>query len=583
MAQGAAQGAAQDPPQREAQGAVQAAAPAQAPAQAPPQARPQAPPQAPARPQRPAMELPQLDQSRMTIPWSEFKGLLEKLQAAIEAEEPGPPPPPFEWTVSGAQYEAEAVEDSSVHVVGTLDITVLKPEGWVAVPVVGETVAPASARLDGRETPLTIGDKGRLEVAIDTPGTHTFQVECYVPCVSEDGVVRFEFPCPRTPLTRMRLSIPTADATVRSPEAAHVAVTRRDTGVTADLVFKSTDRLAVSWTLPALLRKREAAKPAEPPRVTSLTSTLASITDRYLVCESRLHYDVLRGGVDTFRLRFPATVNVLAVTGQGAGWTRTEEDGAQVIEVKVNHRIEDAYELAVRYEEPFDEEMATLRVPDMALLDVARETGFIGVAAQSNVEVSASAEVEALTRVDISELPVAVRSMSANPLLLGYKYTEHPFLLAVDVRKLEDVPVRVAAIDRAALTTTITEEGMALTRAVYLVRNNVKQFLRIDLGKGAQVWGAEVGDRVVKPAQDGENGAVLIPLFKSVETNRQLGAFPVAITYMQPIDSPAGALDRLDLVAPATDILANELSWDVLLPESQRVYRSKGDLKPLRA
>ena len=55
--------------------------------------------------------------------------------------------------------------------------------------------------------------------------------------------------------------------------------------------------------------------------------------------------------------------------------------------------------------------------------------------------------------------------MSPSPILLAFKYTEHPYLFAVDVRKLEDVPVRVASIDRAELTTVLTEEGMAITRA----------------------------------------------------------------------------------------------------------------------
>jgi RNA polymerase sigma factor (sigma-70 family) len=182
----------------------------------------------------------------------------------------------------------------------------------------------------------------------------------------------------------------------------------------------------------------------------------------------------------------------------------------------------------------------------------------------------------------VSELPESVRALSPNPILLGFKYTEHPYLLAADVRKLDDMPVRVAAIDRAEITTVVTDEGIAATRARYYVRNNLKQFLRVEVPQGAEVWGAEVAGQVVKPARDNESNTVLVPLLKSAETNQRLGAFPVEVVYMMRMQHTPRLAGRLALYAPATDILANEVQWEVLVPESQRVYRSRGDLKPLR-
>ena len=173
--------------------------------------------------------------------------------------------------------------------------------------------------------------------------------------------------------------------------------------------------------------------------------------------------------------------------------------------------------------------------------------------------------------------------MSANPLLLGYKYVGDRYFLPVEVRRLQDVAVRVASIDRAMLVTMITEEGMAVTRARYDIRNNIKQFLRIVLPKEAQIWSAEVGGKVVKPARDGENGAILIPLFKSVETSRVLDTFPIEVVYMESAPKTPLVYGKHLLKAPATDILANEIAWQVLMPEEQRIFRTTGDLKPARA
>lgn len=159
---------------------------------------------------------------------------------------------------------------------------------------------------------------------------------------------------------------------------------------------------------------------------------------------------------------------------------------------------------------------------------------------------------------------------------------ENAYLLALDVRKLEDVAVRVASIDRATLTTVVMDNGMVVTRAVYDVRNNEKQFLRIQVGEGTEIWGAQVGGTVVKPAQDNESGSILIPLFKSAQTRHQLGTFPVELVYKTEIGSGSGISHAINVVAPATDILANEVMWEVWTPESRRVYRSGGDLEPLK-
>ena len=521
--------------------------------------------------------LPELRSAAMSIPWSDFRELIKMLQPPAVPEEEKPP---IDWTVASARYDGEVTADNTVRIRASMDIVVWKPKGWVRIPVIGDTVAPVSVTLDGKETSLSAGASGWFMLMLEGPGRHKLDISFFVNSTFEEGVVSFAFPCSRTPLTHMKLRLPTPDAGVHVPAAASVLTERETDSLTAEIVFRPTDRLGVNWTLPSALRK---PKPVEEARVTCLTSTLASVTERYITCESRLHYDVLRGGLDTLRLRLPSEVNVLTVNGQGAAWSRSESDDGQQIEVKINHMVKDRYELAIRYEAPFENEIVSVKVPELIVEDIVCETGYIGVTARGNVEINASAEVEGLTRVDISDLPTAVRAMSPNPILLAFKYTEHPYLLAMDVRKLADVPVRVASIDRAEFTTVVTDEGMVVTRAAYDVRNNVKQFLRVDVGEDAEIWGAEVGGQVVKPARDKQSSTILIPLFKSIETNRRLGTFPVELVYMERMSRMPKLTGKLDLRAPATDILANEVRWEVLVPEGQQVYRSRGDVKPIES
>jgi len=529
--------------------------------------------------------IPKMDSARMEMEWNDLRSLLEELYAArsreLEKEEPAPPPP-FDWTISEARYDACVEAEDSMRVRAEFDIEVFNQDCWAKIPILKNTVAPVSASLNGEPASLSANTDGWLLLAIPKPGLYAFETTFYTDISASEGVLTAEFPCARTPVTHMTLAIPVKDAEVAAPDALNIAVEPTEEGLTAALAFRSTESIAVQWTLPAVLKKKEeeAARPPEPPRVASSAATLATITDGYLDCRTQLRFDVLHGAADSFCITVPKGVNVLEAAGQGAAWTVAEAGEEQSVEIKLNHAVEADYELMMHFEMPLDEEAPMIAVPELRVADVVRQTGFLGLAARSNVEVAPAEGIENLTRIDITELPEALRAMSANPLLLGYKYVGDRYFMPVEVRRLQDVAVRVASIDRAMLVTMITEEGMAVTRAHYDVRNNIKQFLRVALPKETDIWSAEVGGKVVKPARDGENGAVLIPLFKSAETGRVLDTFPVELVYMESAPKSPLLYEKHLLKAPATDVLANEVTWQVFMPENQRVFRTEGDLKP---
>jgi hypothetical protein len=525
--------------------------------------------------------LPDLPSAAVSISWEDLKGLLLKLQPdkTLEREiEPAPVP----WTVSKSYYAAKAGADHSVRIDAVFDIVVWKDRGWAQIPIVGGAIAPVDITLDGDPTSLVADEAGWFTLLINKPGPHRLELSFFIQAQAADGVVSFEFPSQRSSQTHMTLEVPVPEARVSSPVAAHTTTRQTEGALIADLELRTTDTVAVQWELPAAPGQQVDIRPPVPPRITSFTTTLASLTDQYVSCESRVQYSVLRGETDAFRLRLPVRANVLEVMGQGAEWVHSEDGEYQYVDVKVNHRITDNYTLALRYEVPFEGEEATLVVPELVTEGVMRTKGYIGIAAVGNVKVAVAPTLEGVTRAPISELPAELRARSSNPFLYAFKYVENAYLLALDVRKLEDVAVRVASIDRATLTTVVMDNGMVVTRAVYAVRNNEKQFLRIQVGEGTEVWGAQVGGRPVKPAQDNESGSILIPLSKSAQTLNQLGTFTVELVYKSEIGDTFGLSHSIGVVAPATDILANEVTWEVWTPESRRVYRSDGDLEPLK-
>jgi hypothetical protein len=534
---------------------------------------------------KPAHELviPDLPTADMRLSWKDFRELLKLIQPEEKAAKKPPVPekkkPPRPWAIQECTYRADATLGGTVRIDAAIGIHVWVDE-WVTIPLLDNSVALASAKLDGETTYLT-DDKDTFSLMVESPGAHTLEMTFYVAPTSKDGVVTFDAPTPRTPVTTMQLTIPEAEARVASPMAASVQARKSDKGLVADLVFQTSDKIEVSWRLPAKPEPPKPEVPKVPPRVACFTSTLATVSENHVACETLIQFDILRGDLSGFLLRLPEDVQVIHIEGKGAEWTVKEEDGQQWVTVAVNHDVTGSYPIALAYESAVAEGAATVSVPTLTVADVVRNTGVIAVATRGNLEVNPLDENEGVQRVDVSDLPTELQQRSATPILHAFRYNDPAYLLAMSYNRLEDVPVRVAGIDKARITSVLTEEGMLLTRATYFVRNHMKKYMRMDLGPDAEVWGAQVGGQVVRPARNEDDAAILVPLLKSTAGRKELGAFPVDVVYVQKIPQTQDWMRDFKFEAPKTDILANLVEWEVLLPESRAVYRTLGDMQPV--
>ena len=103
------------------------------------------------------------------------------------------------------------------------------------------------------------------------------------------------------------------------------------------------------------------------------------------------------------------------------------------------------------------------------------------------------------------------------------------------------------------------------------MRNSRKQFLRLRLPEGAEVWSAFVDGRAEKPAlsdaeETGEGRTVLLKIVHSTE------GFPVRLVYASE-GSSFGGLGVARGSLPRPDILVTHTRWDVYLPDGMS-YRT---------
>ena len=66
------------------------------------------------------------------------------------------------------------------------------------------------------------------------------------------------------------------------------------------------------------------------------------------------------------------------------------------------------------------------------------------------------------------------------------------FDIPLAIKKHADVSVLVTIVDSAVVTTMQTIDGRRITKAIYNVRNNRQQFLRLTMPEGMEIWSASV-------------------------------------------------------------------------------------------
>jgi hypothetical protein len=304
--------------------------------------------------------------------------------------------------------------------------------------------------------------------------------------------------------------------------------------------------------------------------------TLISLGEVAVSGSTSVEINVKSGSIDALELELPADVNLLGLTAPSLREQRLEEAaGRQLAILEFTQPMEGRFRVELGYERILREGDGEVGVPRIAVRGAEVEQGRIGVEALSAAEVR-TASSEQLTPLDASDLPRQLVLRTSNPILLAFKYThaEPAPRLALSVTRHSLLGVQEAAIDRAAYRTLFTSDGLRITTASFTVRNSSKQFLRVRLPEGAEVWSVFVDGHQEKPALD-EAGAgdreaggrdVLIKIINSTE------GFPVELIYATP-GKRMGWFGSLAARLPRPDILVTHASWDLFLPEGP-IYAS---------
>jgi hypothetical protein len=288
--------------------------------------------------------------------------------------------------------------------------------------------------------------------------------------------------------------------------------------------------------------------------------TLVTLGDVTLLSSVSIEIHVKSGGVDRIDLALPAGANLLQLVAPSL---RTHRVTDGVVEIEFTQEMEGDFRIEASYERLLGENETEVEAPTMRVRGADVEQGRIAVEASSAVEVAPRA-VEALSPLDVRELPRQLVLRTSHPILHAFRYVraEPAPRLSLGVTRHPTAAVQEAVIDRAEHRTLFTRDGLAVTASTFTVRNTRKQFLRVELPEGSEIWSVFVAGKAEKPAiaaAEGEAPAFLIKIVSSSD------AFPVELVYATNV-APMARLGSVRASLARPDLLVTESRFDLYLP-----------------
>ena len=512
------------------------------------------------------------DPERVVMKLDEFLKLYEKTRAEEVTA-------PIDYAISSARYDGEVqLKDGEPYAAvfkGKFRVDVLRTKGFARVPFLPATVALESAKIGNAEAAVVIED-GNYVLVTNQRGALTLDVTFAAAVTSAEGSSGVSFQLRPAGATSAVLSVPARedlDFTVAGAKLQSDKIVGEKRVVEA--VLPSTGSLEIKW-------QRELPKAAQQAsRVLSEVYTLVSLGEGLMRATTSVQYTILFSGVDKLSLKVPKDMTVLDVVG--AGVREWKVDGEGTMTVALNYAAKGAYALRFEMERVIRGDIKDVAAPVAAPIGVERTRGFVGVESRVNLEID-SGEVKGATPVDVRALPAAILGITGQPVLLGFKYLGADVSVPLSAWQHEDADVLVTLLDETRARTMWTREGRRLTSVKYRIRNNRRQFLRLALPKGAELWSASVGGRAVQPALAADK-RVMIPLVRSQSAGGELAAFEVELVYVEngapPSESGRGAFKA---ALPKADAPCTYVAWTVYAPDDAKIKRLSidGNLRKVR-
>ncbi|KAM9999792.1 hypothetical protein ACTFIZ_008251 [Dictyostelium cf. discoideum] len=258
------------------------------------------------------------------------------------------------------------------------------------------------------------------------------------------------------------------------------------------------------------------------PNVIVSQNILCSIGEGLLLLKYKVDYKIIAGTLSLFNIQIEDNVNIISVDGKAIKrWEIIELERMEspkhkrMLQIQLDYGFDTNYSIDINGEYSMKDTSGELNIPSMICKgdEISRQRGFLGVEARTNVEISDIGN-DVLSVVDVRELPVELCKMANHPILLSYKFLEPHFQLKLRVKRNLDCAVLVSIVEEMSWVTTVSYSGKMIHQMILNIKNTQKQFLKVQIGFGYEVWSCMMDGEPCKPSIIEGDGALLIPILK---------------------------------------------------------------------
>ena len=276
--------------------------------------------------------------------------------------------------------------------------------------------------------------------------------------------------------------------------------------------------------------------------------------------ESRLRWKVIRGGAN--RLSFEAAgLEELELSGDGVkSWRR--EGSRVIIEPKAD--VTGLFTVQVAGRATLGKEERSVPTPEP--IGVLRNDRYVTMYRSDLGELIPT---QMPSSVPLESLPAWASNLSEGVPLAAW---HGPQPLRVQEVSVTGVQGPDTVVTQARYILATAAEGRAGLRMVLRVRNERRQYLRLQPPPGWQPVVVRVGNQPVSWLSGGEGG-ILVPLEKSIETVRGLLSFPIDIEWVGRDLAAWEKKGEMVLVLPGIDAPVQQAEWEVHLPRGYRALK----------
>lgn len=509
----------------------------------------------------------QSDNAEVTLTLNRFAALRDSLHELREYRnrQTGPA------VILGASEYNGTIVEGSLALTLTLSVTLGRKDTWKMVPIAGDDVILVSAKVNGKEIPVSCRDKYHIWLTGKT-GEVTITADIIVPSRGPRGSIEYGFKCVRTPRTLFTCRFPHENLEPRLSAALTSSFEKIPRGTRYNATLRPTTRIHLIGFRDMGSDKQQAAK------VYAETMNLLSIDNDALELFAVFHYTILYSGTQQFTIHIPEGLKVLSADGRGAFRyeLREEGNGGAVLVGETAFPIRNNYEISLRLRRELDNSGETFAVPVPRCREVERELGWLGVEIPGKLKLEEKKCTDMLA-IDMRQLPDEILRSAVSPILKAYRYHLPTAGVHLHTARLPEIEPTTGSIDHISATTNLTTEGAVITDLRITLRNRLRHNLRVALHVKEEVLSATLDRQPLNLSRDDE-GYLLIPLKRS-EGGEQLRAFTLSLI-IKTDKKKLRFFGLSSLQLPEFDLPVSSLKWNVYVPGFNTYSRLYGPMKP---